>query len=97
MLATLYQPYVVTEETFGIVTTIMGVCGRRRKSHSFQVLAEKVGTKIRDSNMHGYTSGRLYSRNYQLTAAMQQMGVGTSAMETLQSFLELPNQSALIK
>ena len=45
--------------------------------------------------MHGNTKGRLYAINYQLTAAMQQMGVGPSAMETLCAFLELANVSAI--
>ena len=55
----------------------------------FRVEAELVSPKLR-AHFHKSSKGKLYAVNYQMTAAMQQMGLGGSAMDTLAGFFDFP-------
>ena len=43
--------------------------------------------------LHGNAKGERYALNYEVVAAMQQMGYGNSDMGTLSDFLDLPSKN----
>ena len=47
------------------------------------------------TNFHHHTRGKLYAANYQLAAAMQQMGCGPADILHLCGFLSLPGGSII--
>ena len=77
------------EETFGFATTLLGICSRRIRPHTFRISAEKVSHDI-TSGLHGHHRYPHYALNYRLCAALQQMGCGYTDGGTLAGFLDLP-------
>ena len=79
---------VVSEETYGIATALYGTCKRERKPHSFHVEPRMVSSSIREK-IHKNNYAQKYAVNFQLCAAIQQMGCGPSDTIQLAGFLEL--------
>ena len=84
--------YHIKEETFGIATSLFGVCSRERKPHKFSIMADEISSKI-SSTFHHHAKGKKLSLNYQLSAAIQQMGCGPADIHTLCGFLGLCGKS----
>ena len=83
----------VGEETYGVATSIFGFCARPRKPHVFCIEANKIGPDI-CKTFHGNARGKHYAANYKMAAAMQQMGVGETDIETLCGFMDLPSSAS---
>ena len=81
--------FVLSEKTYGIATTIYGVCERARKPHKFELLPEKVNKEI-CTTVHGNSKVKLFALNYKLAAAIQSMGCGSSDATKLVGFLDFP-------
>ena len=83
--------YVISEETFGIATSLSGICKRKNNPHVFWLSADVISkNKIKKLKIHGNSQSAKFSLNYKLVAAMQQMGNGYTDIGTLVSFLDLP-------
>ena len=80
--------FVVCEETFGFATTVYGTCKRERHAHTFQIVPQMVGSSIR-KNLHKNMKSQQFAINYQLCAAIQQMGCGPSDAIMLSGFLDI--------
>ena len=83
----------VGEETYGVATSLFGFCSRARKPHIFRIEADKISAEIRKT-FHGNAKGKQYAANYQMAAAMQQMGVGVTDVQTLCGFMDLPTSAS---
>ena len=83
------KQFSVQEETYGLATSIYGVCGRKKDSHVFRINADKISGNIR-SGFHKNSRHNLFAINYRLCAAIQQMGCGFTDASTLAGFLDLP-------
>ena len=79
---------VISEETYGFATSLYCRCKRERKPHSFDVLAKRVNP-VNQKAFHGNARVQLYALNYQLAAAIQQMGCGPTDSIKLSGFLEM--------
>ena len=88
----LISRFNVSEQTMGCATSLFGFCGRKRRPHQFRVDADKIRVSIR-SSFHHHSKGKMYAMNYQLAAAIQQMGCGPADVSTLCGFLSLPISS----
>ena len=80
--------FIVCEETFGFATTVYGTCRREKRPHTFQIMPKMVGSSIR-KNLHKNMKSQQYAINYQLCAAIQQMGCGPSDAIMLAGFLDM--------
>ena len=83
------------EETYGIATSVFGVCARRQNAHVFRVNSPLIAGNIR-KDFHGSAKGKTFGLNYQLGAAIQQMGCGSTDVATLVAFLDLPTSWSTI-
>ena len=83
----------VGKETYGFATSIFGCSARPHNPHTFRIEADTVGA-AQLKKLHGNARGKRYALNYQMAAAMQQMGVGMTAMQTLCGFLDLPTSAS---
>ena len=75
-------PICLKQETVGIATTVIGEC-RKCESHNWELKADEVedGKKMQGTSK--------YALNYSLVAAMQSIGAGCTAAQTVVSFLNL--------
>ena len=85
----------VSEETWGIATSLYGQCRRSRKPHSFSIEASELSSGPVKKSLHGNSRTARYSVNYQLCAAIQQMGCGRTDAKTLLGFLDLPSSAKI--
>ena len=83
------KSFTIAEETFGVATSLIGVCRRSKRSHTFRIDAERISENIR-STFHKNAKYKKYAINYRLCAALQQMGCGNTDAATLAGFLDLP-------
>ena len=88
----LIQRFNMSEQTMGIATSILGFCSRKRRPHVFRIDADTIKSILR-SSLHHHARGKLYAANYQLAAAIQQMGCGPADIMHLCGFLSLPSGS----
>ena len=81
----IYKEFSVTEETYGIATSLYGICAKKSQSHVFRVDVDKIAADIR-KDMHGNTRGKLYSLNYTFSATIKKMECGSTYIATLTEF-----------
>ena len=84
--------FFLAEETFGCATSLYGFCSRQRKPHKFSIQADEISSDLKKS-FHHHAKGKTLALNYQLSAAIQQMGCGPADITTLCGFLGLPSKS----
>ena len=85
--------FCVGEEAYGFATSTFGCCSCSNKSHMFTIKADKVGVELRKTS-HRNAKGKHYTANYQMEAAMQQMDVRTTDIQTLCGFLDSPTSAS---
>ena len=83
------KEFSVAEETYGMATSLYGICSKKQNSHYFRIASPKISERMRIS-FHGNAKAKTFAINYQLAAAMQQMGCGNTDDATLAGFLDLP-------
>ena len=86
------RTFHISEETFGCATSLFGFCSRRGKPYKFSISANKISSKL-STTFHHHARGKTLALNYQLSAAIQQMGCGPADIITLCGFLGLPGKS----
>ena len=85
----LCSQFSVAEESYGIATSVFGVCAKKQNSHVFQVDAPLISKNMRET-FHGLARAKTFLVNYQLAAEIQAMGCGSTDVATLVAFLNLP-------
>ena len=88
--------FVIEEETYGLATCIHGRCSKERKPHSFEIAPKMISRRFR-ATLHKNSKAKLFAINYQLAAAMQQMGCGPSDARVLVGFLEVAHGESIMK
>jgi len=81
--------FSISEKSYGIATSLYGKCSHKRNAHVFTINCPQISWRT-TSSFHGNSQGKLFSINYQLAAAMQQMGCGNTDAATPAGFLDLP-------
>ena len=87
----------VSEETWGVATTLYSCCKRARKPHCFSVDAVEIAKRPVKDGLHPNSKTARYSINHQLCVAIQQMGCNASNVKTRTGFLDLPSSGKIDK
>ena len=60
------KSFHVSEETYGIATSIFGTCRRKKDPHHFRIEANRINSKKVKESLHKNAKTPLFDLNYQL-------------------------------